>query len=100
MSMVENSIEAALNPDTDGAQDAFTERMRTELGYLGAKKLEDGTYVGVQRLLYTLAICVGVSEIKPYERRYCYDNAAEALWNYQSMCHRDFEPCGYVATRP
>lgn len=94
------TLQSALNPATPGAQDAFTQRMRQELGFIGAKRLEDGTYVGLQPLLFTLAICVGVTEQAAYQRRYCYEDASEAIGNYERMNSRDFTPSGYVATRP
>lgn len=90
----------ALNPGEAGAQDAFTAKMRDELRYVGAKRLADGTYVGVQRLMFTLAICVGVTEASAYQRRYCYEDAAECLAQYAAIRNSGDIPTGYVASRP
>lgn len=89
-----------LAPEGAGAQDDFTRRMLAELGFVGAKRLADGTYVGVQRLMFTLAICVGTTERSPYQRRYCYDDAAECLGQFAAIRNCDDTPSGYIAYRP
>ena len=83
-----------------GDQDDFTRRMIAELGYIGAKRLQDGRYAGLQRLMFTIAICLDVTEASPYRRRYCYEDAADALANFAAIKSLDASPWGYVASRP
>lgn len=92
------SVEVILNPEAQ--QDAFTRRMHDEHQFVGAKRLADGTYVGVTRLLYTLAICIGVGEHTAYTRRYCYEDAATCLMEYQLLESGSDVPQGWIAKRP
>lgn len=81
-------------------QDSFTRRMTSkEMGFLCARKLNDGTYIGLKPLLFTIALCVGTSEDAAFERRYCYENSGDAIFEFETMPHRDHEPAGWVARR-
>lgn len=93
-----SSIDDLLFPA--GEQDDFTRRMRDELGYVGARRLPDGTYVGLLRLMFTMAICVGVSEFTSYTRRYCFENTTVCLDQYRLMTSADDAVEGWIATRP
>lgn len=93
-------LETLMNPSGEGQQDAFTQKMRDELGFVGAKRLEDGTYVGLQPLLFTLAICIGVGVYTPFVRRYCYENGPDCLHAYQILATGDDIPEGWIAKRP
>lgn len=92
------SVEAVLNPANE--QDAFTRKMRDELNYVGARRLVDGTYVGVMRLVFTLAICIGVTPYSAYTRRYCYQDAAVCLREYQLLEGGGDVPTGWIQQRP
>lgn len=92
-------MNAIFNPEH--MQDDFTRELRTpDFGFLGAKRLEDGTYVGIQRLITTLAICIGIDRVSAYTRRYCFQDAAQCIAEYQRMEKGDFVPEGWVARRP
>jgi hypothetical protein len=41
--MARLNLPDALNPVGDGAQDDFTQKMRDELGFIGVKRLPDGS---------------------------------------------------------
>lgn len=86
-----------LNPPD--RQDEFTERMRDVHGYIGAKRADDGTYIGILPLMFTMSICVGVTEISPFKKRYCYEDITECMSNYDSLDDSTFTPSGYIATR-
>lgn len=79
-------------------QDEFTKKMITELGFVGAKKV-DGSYVGLMRLMFTIAICVGVTEHSPFTKRYCFEDITECLAQYKLLDDLQHEVSGYVATR-
>lgn len=95
-----SDLEKLLNPDGDGQQDEFTKKMRDELGYVGAKRLSDGTYIGLQPLMFTLAICMGVNRYSAYTRRYCYESGPDCLTAYQNITSKDDVPTGWIAKRP
>jgi len=46
--------------------------------YVALKKLEDGRFCGVHRLLYHWTLHIGIDEIG-YEDRYCYPELDQAL---------------------
>ena len=80
-------------------QDDFTQWLREEAGYLGAKRLDDGTYLTVMRLLTTLALCFNCGAMT-WERRYCFADAAQAIAEYTAATTNDYQPTGWIATRP
>ena len=94
----QKTVNEVLNPPD--AQDDFTEWMRTQACFHGAKRLPDGTYAGVVRLMFTFAICIGVTQDRAYARRYCYDSGPDVLAEYEALTCFESEPRGWVATRP
>ncbi|WP_417546484.1 hypothetical protein [Marinobacter sp.] len=95
------SVQETLNPQGPGQQDEFTEWMRgPEARFIGAKRLPDGTYAGVLPLLFTYAICLGVSYTDAYKKRFCYNDTSTCLHEYSQLASFDDEPSGWVARRP
>jgi hypothetical protein len=64
------------------------------------RQLDDGTYVGVGRLMFTVAVFIGVGPITPYRRRYCFASLLGAMGAYAELQTGDDEPVGWVARRP
>lgn len=82
-------------------QDSFTEQLLAEDGgFVLAKKLEDGTYVGVTRLMFTLALCIGITPTTMYVKRFCFNDAAACMEEYANIKTKDDEPEGWIARRP
>jgi hypothetical protein len=100
MPEVENkNLHKALNPPDQ--QDALTESMRSaEYNFIGAKRLADGTYVGVMRLMFTLAICIGFEEGSLFKRRYCFKDITQCISEYEGITSGEDIPEGWVARRP
>lgn len=84
------------------ARDLAAEAMldEPENRYLCWRQLEDGTYVAVMRLMFTVALCIGVGAYTAYRRRYCYEDLGTALAEYQTLQTGDDEPWGWIARRP
>lgn len=95
---MDDTLDLLMNPP--GQQDAFTQRMRDEFGFVGAKLLEDGTYVGLKRLAFTLAICIGTDEMTPQKRRYCFDDITLCVDEYIKIVASEDTPEGWIARRP
>lgn len=89
-------IEAILNPPAQ--QDDFT-RDLLEMGYSAAKRLPDGSYAVLDRLLTTTAICLGVDGTG-WERRFCYQDTAQCIHEWIALQTRHDEPEGWIARRP
>lgn len=85
---------------TAAIQDEFTRRMVESGLFVFCRKLEDGTYIGLCRLAFTIALCIGITESAMFTRRYCYDNAGDALFEYDTMTRGDYLPTGWIARRP
>lgn len=81
-------------------QDEFTERMRSEFGFFGAKRLADGTYVGLMKLAFATAICIGTDEMTPQKRRYCYTDFTQCIHEFVNITTGDDVPEGWIARRP
>lgn len=95
------SVQQTLNPSGPDQQDAFTDWMRgSEARYVGAKRLPDGNYAGVQRLLYTYGLCLGVTFESPYEKRFCFDDLSQCLLAFSQLESARDEPSGWIARRP
>lgn len=68
-------------------------------GYFSLRELEDGTVVGLGKLLYTTALFIGLTQYG-FERRYCYPETAQAKKAVDLLVTGDDEPArGYVARR-
>lgn len=98
--MANDILDDLMNPPD--RQDEFTALMRSELGFFGAKRLDDGTYVGLTRLAFTAAICIGTDELTPAKRRYCFDRTDFTLCidEYVKIVTGEDTPEGWIARRP
>lgn len=95
------TVRETLNPDGPGQQDEFTAWMRGgDAQFLGAKRLPDGTYAGVRPLLFTYAICMGVTRDLAYQKRFCYEDTTACLHAYSTLMSFNDEPEGWIARRP
>ncbi len=94
-------IHDTLNPAGLGQQGEFTEWMRgAQARFIGAKRLEDGSYAGVVRLINTHAICLGVTPGQPFQKRFCFEDISACLHEYSQLKSSHDEPSGWVARRP
>lgn len=46
--------------------------------YTDARKLEDGSWVAIHRLLFAWSICTDISPMSPYAYRWCFQDKEEA----------------------
>jgi hypothetical protein len=92
-------IKQSLRPPEQ--QDEITEYLLgPDCGFVGAKRLEDGSYAVVQRLFATAAIGLGVEQNGMFSTRYCFEDlhACLSAWDELKSC-KD-EPEGWIARRP
>ena len=68
--------------------------------FMDWRQLDDGTYVALGRLAFTVAIYIGVGPITPYKRRYCFADLATASAEYLDLKTGQDEPSGWLARRP
>lgn len=64
------------------------------------RQLDDGTYVALSRLAFTVGLFIGVGPITPFERRYCFQSLGVALAEYNELKTGQDVPSGWVARRP
>lgn len=82
-------------------QDAFTQELQgTDYRFMAAKVLPDGTYVGVQALLTSYAICIGITPMTAYQLRYCCVHLADCFEAYSGLKKGDDVPTVWLARRP
>lgn len=43
------------------------------------RKLDDGEYIALQRLMFTMSVCMGVELTLAYKYRWCFEDPAEAV---------------------
>jgi hypothetical protein len=68
--------------------------------FLVWRQLDDGTYVALGKLMFTMGLFIGVGPITPYKRRYCYSDPTEAHAEYLWLTTGDDVPSGWIARRP
>lgn len=66
--------------------------------YLDVRELQDGTVVGVGRLLYTTAVYVDM-DIWGWGKRFCFEDRDRAIQEYRKLQTGDDEPTGWIARR-
>lgn len=92
-------IKNALCPP-DQQDDMTAILLGPECGYVGAKKLDDGSYAVVQRLYATAAIGLGVDCFGMISNRYCFEDLHACLSAWEGLKSRNDEPEGWIARRP
>lgn len=76
------------------------EQILTDNEYTHLRVLPDGTYAGIGRLAFTVAVYTNLTDIG-WSRRFCYPNLALALEGLASLTAWTSEPePTYVARRP
>lgn len=78
-------------------EDAELTRWLAE-NYAQVRQLPDGTYAGLNRLLYTTAIFLDL-DAWGWGRRFCFESDATARERFAGLQSADDEPAGYVAKR-
>lgn len=81
-------------------QDEFTRRQVETGSFLVCRRLDCGTYIGIAPLMFTKALCVGITETEMFEKRYCFDNAAACYHAFATMVDPSQVPRGWIARRP
>lgn len=97
--MSNDSLQAVLSPP-DRADGFTIELLKDDYGFMGAKLLDDGCYVGVKRLFSTVAIHIGIDRCTSFERRYCFKDLSKCLEQYALIKTKDDIPEGWIARRP
>ena len=70
----------------------------TANNYTNLRELPDGTVAGLQKLLFTTAICTGLDSFG-WAYRWCFDDPALAASELAKLESMDDEPTGYIARR-
>ena len=91
-----NNMETVLFPPD--RQDDFTDWLRDECGYIGTKRLDDGSYAAIMPLITTIAIAFDVDKTG-YGARYCFEDTATCLAELEQITCRTYVPKGWIAKR-
>lgn len=59
-------------------QDPEFKNYLLEMGMLEPRQLEDGEWVAIMPLMFTMSVCSGVTETQGYKYRWCFADAEEA----------------------
>lgn len=103
-SLIEAGIQLAPPVYPEDANLTPDERLVAEIRELGmgtyfdVRMLEDGTIIGIGRLLFTTAIYMDMDRCG-FGARYCFEDQALALTEYAKLKSGDDQPTGWVATR-
>lgn len=66
--------------------------MLGELQFKLARQLDDGTWIGIYRLMYTWSVCSGVDSTNMFMYRWCFEEYEHALEFYNNMKELDDIP--------
>lgn len=67
--------------------------------YSHVRELDDGTIIGIGRLIFTTAIYFDLNEWG-YSSRYCFESEKKATEQYLRIMTGDDIPEGFIAQRP
>lgn len=56
------------------------------------RKLDDGEWILLHQLMYTLSVCCGVGKVGMYKYRWCFENPAEAIEFFHACKNYDDIP--------
>lgn len=59
---------------------------------LDVRKLADGEWIGLYRLIYTLSVCMGIGEITSFKYRWCFEDPTEAILFFHTAVEFDDIP--------
>lgn len=48
--------------------------------FIKVRKLEDGSFVGCMKLMYTMSVCIDITPTTPYAYRWCFKDPEEAFY--------------------
>lgn len=68
--------------------------------FMDWRQLDDGTYIALGRLMFTVGLFIGVGPLTPYKRRYCFKDLHDAAAAFVAMETGDEVPSGWIARRP
>lgn len=63
-----------------------------EQGFLRVRQLEDGSWIGVLRLVFTTSVCMDIDEFSPFRYRWCFADPAEANHFFETAVDYDEVP--------
>lgn len=67
-------------------------------GYENVRQLPDGTWAGTVKLIFTRAICTGITH-NSYAYRWCFEDPQRAISELEKLQSMDDVPAGWVARR-
>ncbi len=50
-----------------------------ENSYCMPRQLEDGDWIGIQELMFTTSVCMGITPTSPFTYRWCFEDEVEAM---------------------
>ena len=80
------------------AQQELADWLVEDGGYSAARVLPDGSIAATLDLLYTRAICLGVTRWG-WENRFCFEDRALADRRFAALESEEDEPAGFTARR-
>ena len=82
-------------PDAELIEQALN---NPENHYIKWRKLEDGGYIAMHPLMFTIAIMTDMT-VTGYANRFCFDDTARAFLEFDKIQTLDDEPTGWIARR-
>lgn len=100
----DTDIDFTLPGDTQAFHDVLlgcgeAEILRKKTGLLACRRLPDGSFAGLQRLVTTTSVVLGIDEFF-WRYRFCYTDPDDARNQYLLLQSEEDVPDGWVACRP
>jgi len=69
--------------DSDEEIEAFLK----EQSFIAVRKLDDGTWIGMLQLMFTMSVCVGITATQTHTHRWCFGDPIEASIFFGTIEH-------------
>lgn len=76
----------------DGRDENWIADFLTANGFIKFKKIEDGTWVGMLKLAFTMSICTDITPVTAFRYRWCFQDPQEAELFFNSIKEYDEVP--------
>lgn len=82
-------VTPSTNEELQSAADRDMLAFLSEEGFINPKKLDDGEWVAIMKLAFTVSVCCGIGRFTAFKYRWCFKDPQEAFYFLENI--KDFD---------